>query len=122
MDVLVGVPGAPQPLRRIFLRSLTKGMMEIALSPEGYRQFRGNYPNGDEVTLSVDPLTELIRRQEVKSAKSYVRADLTWSLINGKFVRELMDVTGDDLIGDRHVTSTTRITLRNVQWDPSALK
>lgn len=121
MDVQVGIPGAPQPLRRVFLRSLTKGMTEIGLSPEGYRQFRGAYQGGEEVTLSIDPLTELIRRQEVKSAKSYVRADLTWSLINGKFVRELMEVTGEDVIGDRRVTSKTRITLRNVQWDPSAL-
>lgn len=122
MDVLVGVPGAPQPLRRLFLRSLTKSMTEIGLSPEGYRQFRGTSSSGEEETLSIDPLTELIRRQEVRSANSYVRADMTWSLINGKFVRELMEVTGDDLIGNRHVTSTTRITLRNVQWDASALK
>jgi hypothetical protein len=120
----VGVTGAvgPIPLRRPVLKFLLNGKTEIEPSAEGFRQFRGVSATGEETTIAIDPITELIRRQEVKTATAAVRADLTWVLRNGKFVRDQMDVVGDETIGGRHVTSRTRILLRNVHWDPTAIR
>jgi hypothetical protein len=136
MDVKVGVPGinvpptgrgdvttaVASPLRRGVLKSLLKGMTELMPSTDGFRRFRGVSPRGEELTISIDPITELIRRQEVKTANSTVRADLTWSLRNGKFVRDQMDVVGEDVVNGRRISSKTTILLRNVNWDPAAVK
>jgi hypothetical protein len=124
MDLKVGPrsTGVSIPLRRGVLRHLLSGKTEIAPSAEGFRQFRGVSPSGEETTISIDPITELIRRQEIKTPDRTVRADLTWVLTNGKFVREQMDVAGDEIVRGRRISSTTRILLRNVHWDPAAVK
>lgn len=126
MDFKVGVgantTGTPVPLRRRVLKYLLKGKTEIVPSLEGFRQFRGVSANGEETTISIDPVTELIRRQEVKTPARTVRADLRWVLTNGKFVREQMDVVGDETVGGRRISSTTRIFLRNVHWDPAVVR
>jgi hypothetical protein len=121
-DGNTSLPNALPSIRRAFLKSLLNGKTEIAPSLEGFRQFRSVAASGEEETISIDPVTELIRRQEIKTAKGSVRADLNWSLINGKYVREVMDVTGDDIVAGKHISSKTRITLRNVQWDPTAIR
>jgi len=125
-DIKIGAPTTHDivvtPLRRIVLRYLLNGKTEIAPSLEGFRQFRGVSANGEETTIAIDPTTELIRRQEVKTLNATVRADLTWSLMNGKYVREQMDVVGEDIIGGRRVSSKTTILLRNVHWDPAAVR
>lgn len=124
MDISVGIPstGGPNPVRRGVLKHLLKGKEEIAPSAEGFRQFRAVSATGEETTIAIDPITELIRRHEIKTTNGTVRADLTWSLRNGKFVREQMDVVGDETIGGRRNSSRTRILLRNVHWDPAAVK
>lgn len=124
MDVRVGGRsiGIPSPLRRGVLRYLLNGKTEIAPSLEGYRQFRGTSPTGEETTIAIDPITELIRRQEVRTANATVRADLTWALSNGKFVREQMDVVGEETVRGQRISSRTRILLRNVHWDPAAIR
>jgi hypothetical protein len=110
------------PIRRSVLKALLRNKTEIAPSLEGFRQFRSVTPAGEETVLSIDPITELIRRQEVNSAKSRVRADMKWSLINGKFVREEMNVTGTEVINGREISSLTRVQIRNLAWNPDALK
>ena len=89
---------------------------------EGFRRFRKTYPTGEEVTISIDPVTELIRRQEITAPSTTTRADLTWSLQNGKFVREQMEITGEDVVGSKKYTSHTLVLLRNVHWDPNVIR
>lgn len=112
----------PAPLRRLVLKYLLNGATEILPSVEGFRRFRKSYPTGEEVTISIDPVTELIRRQEVTAQSTTTRADLTWSLQNGKFVREQMEITGEDAVGSKRYTSHTLVLLRNVHWDPNVIR
>lgn len=112
----------PAPVRRLVLKYLLNGATEILPSVEGFRQFRKVYPTGEEVTISIDPVTELIRRQETKAKSATTRADLTWSLQNGKYVREQMDITGEDVVGSKKFTSHTLVLLRNVHWDPNVIR
>jgi hypothetical protein len=109
----------PIPLRRPVLLALLRNATELGLSPEGFRRFQKTYPTGETLILSIDPVTELIRRQEISSTAGSTTADLTWSIQNGKFVREQMDIVSEDIQGSKKFTSHTKILLRNVHWDPT---
>ena len=109
------------PLHRSVFTYLLRGMALIAPSAEGFLQFRRTSAAGEEVTLSIDPVTELIRRQETRTSKGSNRADLTWTLQNGKYVRNQMDITTQDVVGAKTFTSHTRVLLTDVRWDPSVI-
>jgi len=122
-NVLAGVrtTAVTVPLHRPVLQHLLKGTTEIQPSLEGFRQFRRVSSTGEEFTISIDPLTELIRRQETVTKSGSTRADLSWSLQNGKFVRERMDIATKDLVGTKWISSQTRVLLRNVHWDAAVI-
>ncbi len=129
MNVQVGngkagdvVTPAASPIARRALRHLIAGKTEIVPSVEGFRRFRRVETNGDETVISVDPVTELIRRHELKTNLGTTRADLTWSLVRGKFVRDRMDVVSDETIGSKRLSSRTTVLLRNVYWNPALVK
>lgn len=111
-----------EPFKRLVLRHLLEGMSETTPSVEGYRRFRRVAANGEETTISVDPITELIRRQESKTNTGTTRADLTWTELRGKYVRDRLDMVSDEMIGSKRMLSKTSVVLRNVQWDPALVK
>jgi len=110
------------PFKRLVLKHLLKGRAEIAPSIEGWRRFRKVEANGDETTISVDPLRELIRRQESKTKNGTTRADLTWVEFRGKYVRERLEMVNDETVRSKRRVSSTSVVLRNVQWDPGLIK
>ncbi len=118
----VAIVGVRAPIQRPGLKRLVRNKTEIGLSPEGYRQFRGVTSSGEETTISIDPVTELIKRIATKTALGTGRADLTWSLQKGKFVRERMDLASDESIRDRTVQSRTSVTLRNFTVNPRSVR
>ncbi|MGI8619883.1 MAG: hypothetical protein ACR2L6_12485 [Gemmatimonadaceae bacterium] len=116
-----GVGIGPE-LRRPALKALLKGKAELGLSPEGYRRFRQLSPNGDEVTISVDPVTELIRRQEIRNARGRIVAELNWSRVREKYVRDRMDVVSEEVLNGRTLVSRTTVLLTDMKWDPTLVK
>ena len=115
VDATVAGVGS-QNLRRPALRALLKGKDEIRRSLEGYRQFRQILPTGDQVTISLDPDTELIRRQEIRNVRGRIVAELNWSRVREKYVRDRMDVVSEEMINGRPVVSRTTILLKDVRW------
>jgi len=111
-----------RPLSRAVLKHLLKGKQEITPSIEGYRRFHKVEANGDETTISIDPVTELIRRRESKTGKGITRSDLTWTEQRGKFVRDRLDMVSDEVVRGKRMLSRTSVVLRNVQWDPALVK
>lgn len=119
-------PGAASagvaPLRRPALKALLKGKTEVGLSAEGFRRFHQSSPNGEEVTISVDPLTELIRRQEIRNARGRIVAELNWSRVREKYVRDRMDIVSEEVVNGRTLVSRTTVLLRDVKWDQALVK
>lgn len=116
------VSGIGSAVRRPALKALLKGKAELGLSPEGYRQFRNVSSTGDETTISIDPVTELIRRQEIRNARGRIVAELSWSRVREKYVRDRMDVMSEDMVNGRILVSRTTLLLRDVKWDQAQVR
>lgn len=116
-----GIPSIPEipGLRRKALKALLRGKSEIAPSAEGYRRFRETAADGSETTISVDPVTELIRRQEISNPRVRIVADLRWSKVRSKYVRDRMDVVSEEIVAGKSLVSRSTIRLTDVQWNAS---
>lgn len=110
------------PIRRAALKALLKGRAEIAPSPEGFRQFEYIASNGDREIISVDPVTELIRRREYADAQGTLRADMAWTAWRGKYVRDRMEILSDELVRGKRYRSRTIVVIRNMEWNPALVK
>lgn len=104
-------------IRRRALQKLLIGKTEISPSGEGHRRFREVAADGSETVISVHPVNELIQRQEIRNTRMRIVADLQWTRVREKFVRERMDVVSEEVVGGRSLVSRTTIRLSDVQWN-----
>ena len=101
-------------LKRKALRALLASSDEIKRSGEGHRRFR-SVTDTEETIITVDPGTELIVGQEVTHPHGKTKAKLKWKKIKRKdgaegYVREVMEVEGEDENGNMTSYSTVVIT------------
>lgn len=101
-------------LKRKALRALLASSDEIGRSGEGYRRFR-SVSDHEETIITVAPATELIVGQEVIHPSGKTKAKLKWKKIKRKdgaegYVREMMEVEGEDENGNTTSYSTVLIT------------
>jgi hypothetical protein len=115
-------PAANPGIRRGALKGLLKGKTEIAPSAEGFRRFEQVSARGDRSIISIDPVTELIRRRELWSGGGSLRAELTWARVQNKYVRDRMEMISDELVGTKRYTSRTLVLIRNLHWNPAFVK
>lgn len=118
----VSAPATIPGIRRAALKGLLKGKTEIAPSAEGFRRFEHITASGDRSITSIDPVTELIRRREFWDVRGSLRAELTWSRVRGKYVRDRMELISDELVRGRRHTSRTLVLIGNMQWNPAFVK
>jgi len=104
--------------RRRALKALLRDKDEVPGAPPGMRRFRS--VAGDEETfIDVDNADELIRSQETKSPSSRTTAKLHWTLRGNRFVRERMEIDGEEVRKGRTYRSKVIVLLDDVRFAAS---
>lgn len=78
--------------------------------------------NGAESIIEVDAVTELIRGHELSAPGRTAKARLHWKKQGGKYVRERMDVEGEQIVGGRRYAHRTSVVITAIAWDPSRVR
>lgn len=110
------------PVTRPGVRKLIAGMEENRTLVEGYRRFRGRRGDAD-VTIDLEPGTELIARETRVSPDGRDVAIHGWRLIRGMHVRERLLVESEftGAMG-KPVKSRTEVTISGISWDPRRVR
>jgi len=104
---------AKHGLKRRGVRALVDDKQEVGRSPEGHRKFR-KVVGDTEVTLTLDPQTELLVGEETKSPRGTTRAKHTWKRIKGAHVRARTEVEDTEVASGQTLTNRTSIQLLDV--------
>ena len=109
LSMSVASAAPPGWIKRNEIRALLHGASEIARSASGNRQFVKQM-NGAELTFEIDPETELLVGQHVKSASGETHAKMQWEKVRGRWVRSQLDADTYENLGG--ATNHTRATVR----------
>lgn len=96
-------------LKRRGVRALLEQAQELSRSPDGQRRFE-IAKDGKRWLWLVDPVTELIDREEYSDSAISVVASHRWSKVAGGHKKDRTDVDFTERVGGR--TQTTRTTIR----------
>jgi hypothetical protein len=89
---------------------------------EGYRRFQGRR-GGADVTIDLEPGTELIARAMRVSGGVRDVATYRWRLVRGMHVRERLFVESEFPGADgRPVKSRTEVAISKIDWDPRRVR
>ena len=102
-------------LHRAGVRALVDEMNEVDPSPTGERRFR-HVKRGDEITLSVDPATQLRTGEETRSKEGRVhRARHSWKKTSHGYLRIRTDTEDEEVVRGQRFLSRSTLTLRNLR-------
>ncbi|HKG95105.1 MAG TPA: hypothetical protein VKA84_24520 [Gemmatimonadaceae bacterium] len=108
-------------LKRGALKALLREAEEVDRSAAGHRRFK--FVRGDEERITeIDPQTELISAQEVRSPRGWTRARLQWTKQRGKYVRERMDTESEDVVDGQAFRSRVSLRLLRIDWNAQLVR
>lgn len=106
-------------ITRLGVRALVENATEILPSAEGYRRFR--FRRGSVTsTLSLDPRTQLLMREELGASGDTTITNHTWKRIRGGYVRSRSDIEVVEIINGKKFHSRSTLVFTRVRvTDPA---